>query len=95
MHPAETRRRYYYQYHDPYYYYNYYDAPHIILDNNNNVYERNPYPFDGPYWDRRMQLRGDGRLGAHPYYDSRFTNPHDDLSNVITYSLDSAFSDDG
>lgn len=68
----------YYQYHHPYpagYYYHHLPH-HTILDDNNNVYERNPYPLDGPYLDRRLTVRSNahefGEIRGCPYYDSRY-----------------------
>lgn len=90
---VQANRRYYYPHHSaaayPPYPYSYYDdyqqQRHIIFDNDNNIVERNPYPFDGPYFDRRMvepshQFGADsvgydryGRLRPYPYYDSRYS----------------------
>ena len=49
----------------------YYDHQHYIFDNNNNFVGRNPYPFDGPYFDRRM-VEPCHQRRPYPYYDSRY-----------------------
>lgn len=103
-------RYYHYQYY-PHpagrggYYNNYYydggNSRHRILDKNNNIYERNPYPFDdGAYWDSRlMGMEMDGRFRfrqqqqQHPYYyDSRYRfhgrsvdDPYTSYTNTSAY----------
>jgi len=65
--------------------YPYHHQPNVIFDKDYNIAERNPYPFDGPYFDRRMvepshpmgagQVGYDcyGRLRSYPFYDSRYS----------------------
>lgn len=60
----------YYYPHYPYHYY-YDQHQHNIFDQHNNIVETNPYPFDGPYFDRRMVEHG-RLMRPHAYYDSRY-----------------------
>ncbi|KAL5073758.1 hypothetical protein RYX36_012742, partial [Vicia faba] len=65
---------YYPSYSHPSNMYGYYDQYHTIYDQGNNIVERNPYPFDYPYFDRRMVESGYRRRSTrpYPYYDSRY-----------------------
>jgi len=67
---VQPGHRYYYPHHP------YHQQNTIFNKDYNNIVERNPYPFDGPYFDRRMmeprhQVRAD-QIGYDRYgrYDS-------------------------
>ncbi|XP_024633776.1 uncharacterized protein [Medicago truncatula] len=82
-HPAARAPNHGYYYPQPQY--PYHHQPNVIYDEDYNIVERNPYPFDGPYFDRRMvepshpmragQIGYDrhGRLRPYPFYDSRYS----------------------